>query len=158
VHYYFETLDDLFIAAFHAPTDAHMQTLTEALQGDQPLRALWEYANDKRGTALTLEFLALANHRKAVRAEIAGVAERFRKVELEAVSRAFAEAAVDIDEFPPAAMLLIMTAIPMSVVLEEQLSMTFGHDEATRLVRALPRRAGTTQRPRRGWLRKRRSS
>ncbi len=109
VHYYFETLDDLFIAAFRRRSDQRLENLTEALQGDEPLRVLWEYANDKTGTALTLEFLALANHRKAIRAEIAEVAERYRKVELEAVTRVLAGAGMDPNEFPPTAMMLILT-------------------------------------------------
>ena len=49
---------------------------------DQPLWALWDLSRDPRGTALTMEFIALANHRKAIRAEITASAERFRAEQL----------------------------------------------------------------------------
>jgi AcrR family transcriptional regulator len=134
VHYYFPTLDDLFIAAFRRRAQGNLERLTEALQGDDPLQALWNYASDKTGVALTLEYLALANHRQSAQAEIAEVALQFRKVQLEAVSSVLARTDLDPDLFPPAGLLLIMTAVPTSIVLEEALGISCGHNEATMLV------------------------
>src|SRR6476469_5572482 len=70
VHYYFRSMDDLFLATFQRRGEQGMERHAKALSADQPLRAMWEMATDPRGTALTLEFAALANHRKAIRAEI----------------------------------------------------------------------------------------
>jgi AcrR family transcriptional regulator len=134
VHYYFPSLDDLFIAAFRRRSERNLERLASALQGDDPLQALWDYANDKTHVALTLEFLALGNHRKAIQAELAEVAERFRKVELEAFTSVAASSGIDLDEFPPDALLLIMMAIPTVVVLEESLGMSSGHEHALMLV------------------------
>ena len=53
-----------------------LERQAEALASEQPLWALWELSRDPRGTALTMEFAALANHRKAIRHEIALYAER----------------------------------------------------------------------------------
>jgi hypothetical protein len=38
----------------------------------------WRLNADPRGATFTMEFVALANHRKAIRAEIARYAQRFR--------------------------------------------------------------------------------
>jgi AcrR family transcriptional regulator len=68
VHYYFPTLDDLFISVYRRRSEANLQRLVEDLQSDRPLHAIWEYANNPTGTALTSEFLALANQRKTIQA------------------------------------------------------------------------------------------
>ena len=134
VHYYFPTLDDLFIAAFRRRSERNLERLANALQGDDPLQTLWDYANDKAHVVLTFEFLALANHRKAIQAEMGEVAERFRKVELEAFTSMAASSGIDLDEFPPDALLLIMMAIPTTVVYEEAIGMSTGHEHALMLV------------------------
>jgi AcrR family transcriptional regulator len=144
VHYYFPTLDDLFIALFRRRSERNLERLERALEGDSPLQALWDYANDRAHVALTFEFLALANHRKAIRAELGEVAERFRKVEIEAFTPVAASAGIELDEFPPDALLWIMMAIPSSMVLQQALGMSTGHENALILVeRYLSLLAGT---------------
>ncbi len=134
VHYYFPTLDDLFIAAFRRRSERNLERLADALQGDDPLQALWDYANDTAHVALTFEFLALANHRKAIKAELVEVSERFRKVELEAFTPVVAAAGIDVDEFPADGLLLIMMAIPTQVALQGALGVSIGHDHALMVV------------------------
>ncbi|WP_216893908.1 hypothetical protein [Nocardia alni] len=46
---------------------------------------MWEYSWDESG-ALTTEFMALRNHRKSVRAEIAEVTEQVRRLQLDAMA------------------------------------------------------------------------
>src|SRR3984885_3650882 len=77
VHYYFRTMDDLFLALFRQRAEEGLERQRQALTSAQPLWALWDLSRDPRGTALTMEFVALANHRKAIRAEIRAVSERF---------------------------------------------------------------------------------
>ncbi len=52
---------------------------TTALASPQPLWALWRFSTMPEATRLTMEFMGLANHRKALRAEIVYYAERFRE-------------------------------------------------------------------------------
>jgi AcrR family transcriptional regulator len=134
VHFYFPTLDDLFIAAFRRRSEQRLESLTAALDGDDPIRALWDYVTDKSGMSLTFEFLALGNHRKAIRAELTAVAERFRKVELDAFTGVLAAAGVDLDEFPPDGLFLIAMAVPTVVVQEESIGLSVGHKNALALV------------------------
>src|SRR6516225_639477 len=79
VHYYFRTMDDLFLALFRSRTDGGLERHAEALASDRPLRALWEVSRDPEGTALIMEFSALANHRKVIAAEIQRYGDRLRE-------------------------------------------------------------------------------
>lgn len=148
VHYYFPTLDDLFVAVYRRRTEHLVQRLTEDLQTDQPLWAMWEYNSDRTGTALASEFLALANHRKAIRAEIAEVAERLHAMQLDALSGVLERYGIDTEVVTPAAVVMLMVAIPRAMVIEEALGMTGGHQEARALVEHfLERLEGPRRRP-----------
>ena len=87
VQYYFPTLDDLFLALLRRRSDRNLQKLNDSLLAhpDAPLRVIWEYSADETSTALLIEFTALGNHRKTIRAEIAEMSQRSRKVQLDAL-------------------------------------------------------------------------
>ena len=87
VHYYFRTMDDLFLEVFRRRADENLARFERAAAGDRSLRALWQVNADPRGAAFMIEFVALANHRKAIRAEIAAYAERWRATQLDALAR-----------------------------------------------------------------------
>jgi TetR/AcrR family transcriptional regulator len=151
VHYYFPTLDDLFVAVYKRRTEHLVQRLSEDLQTDQPLWAMWEYNSDRTGTALASEFLALANHRRAIRAEIAEVAERLHGMQLDALSGVLERYGIDTEVVTPAAVVMLMVAIPRAMVIEEALGMTSGHQETRALVEHfLERLEGPRRRPARG--------
>jgi len=86
VQYYFPTLDDLFIALVRDRTERGLKGLVKDLRTGQPLRAVWKYANNKAGAALTAELMALANHRQEIRSEIARAGEQARELALAALS------------------------------------------------------------------------
>jgi AcrR family transcriptional regulator len=134
VHYYFRTMDDLFLEVFRRRADANLARVARAVTQDGSLRALWALNADPRGASFTIEFVALANHRKAIRAEIARYAERYRAVQLEALSAALHAAGVDDDELPPIAALLLMTGLSQILGLEQALGVTAGHDATVAFV------------------------
>ena len=68
VHYHFGSIDDLLLVVYRRRVDEGVARLRRVLDDPQPLWALWEYNRDPRGTAFTMEFVALANHRPAIRA------------------------------------------------------------------------------------------
>src|SRR5215217_7146122 len=86
VHYYFRTMEDLFLAVFRRRADQATVRHEEALASPQPLRAMWAFSSEPAGNTFTVEFAALANHRKAIRAELARWGEAFRARQLEALS------------------------------------------------------------------------
>jgi AcrR family transcriptional regulator len=136
VHYYFRSMDDLFLAVFRQGAEQNLERQTRALESSQPLRALWEFSNEPAGTALTMEFMALANHRKAIRAEIALYAERFRQMQVEALSKLL-EGGIDPEVCPPVAVAVFMTSLSRVLVMEEALGMSTGHAEARAVVDGL---------------------
>jgi len=128
VHYYFRTMDDLFLEVFRRRADRNLVAFEEAIAADGSLRNLWRLNVDPRGTAFTIEFVALANHRKAIRAEIARDAERFRAAQVEAMTAALANRGIPESQVPPIVALLMMTGLSQVLALEDALGVTAGHD------------------------------
>jgi AcrR family transcriptional regulator len=137
VHYYFRTMDDLFLALFRRGADLNRRRLERALSSPQPLRALWRFASDRAGTALMLEFGALSNHRKAIGAELAAYSADFRERQTEVVAKVLSEAGIGADELPPIAVPVLMTGISQVMGIEASFGTTTGHDDALALVERL---------------------
>jgi TetR/AcrR family transcriptional regulator len=134
VHYYFRTMDDLFLSVLRRRAEETLERYARAVASDRPLRALWALTTDPRGAAFTMEFAALANHRKAIRAEIAAYAERVRHMQVEALAGVLDGAGISADMWPPAVVLQAMTGIAHVIALEEALGITTGHDETLAFV------------------------
>lgn len=138
VHYYFRTMDDLFLALVRRRTDRGLEHLARSLESEQPLWSLWELSRDRRGAALTMELVALANHRKTIRSEIASSAERFRSIQLHTVASALERAGLDAGSCPPMVCTVLVTAISQILVIEEEvLGMATGHAETIACVEEL---------------------
>lgn len=147
VQYYFPTLDDLFVAVVRRRTEQALERLAEAFRSDQPLRAVWEYASDKAAAALTAEFMALANHRKKIRAEIAESGEQVRRLALRALSGRSERPGFLREPVSYEVLVFLMTSIPRMIVMEEAVGMSTAHAEMVDFVeryldRVEPRPAG----------------
>ncbi|OLT37366.1 TetR family transcriptional regulator [Actinomadura sp. CNU-125] len=134
VHYYFRTMDELFLEAFRRRADEGVDALAAALAAPQPLRALWAFSTDPAATALTMEYVALANHRKGLRDEIARYAVRLREMQDEAVERLAEKYEFDVAEFPPAFLSVLLTSLSRVVSMERSLGMSTGHEATTEVV------------------------
>jgi AcrR family transcriptional regulator len=130
VHYYFPSMDDLFLAVLREGAETSLARQREALATDRPLHALWQL-NNAHGARLLMEFMALANHRKEIRSEIINYAARYGDLEESAVTLAMRAHGVDPSEFPPVVMSMIVTSLARIMVLERSLGITRGHDQAT---------------------------
>src|SRR6186997_2569954 len=60
VHYYFPSMDDLFLAVLRDGAETNLQRQRQALADDEPLYALWRL-NSTHGARLFMEFMGLAN-------------------------------------------------------------------------------------------------
>jgi AcrR family transcriptional regulator len=129
VHYYFRTMDDLFLAMFRRRAEEGLLRQAEMLERGQPLHALWAFSTEADAVALTMEFAALANHRKVIRAEIALYAEKFRAAEIAAMTRVMKEQPIDLDEFPPPVLAVLLASAARMIVMEQSLGMSGGHAE-----------------------------
>jgi AcrR family transcriptional regulator len=140
VHYYFRTMDDLFLAAFRRRAEEGLEAQALVLQAPQPLWALWRFSIDPAATAITSEFIALANHRKALKAEIAYYAERFREEQRKALSTVLDRYGIDRAEVPALVWSVLMTSISQVLVIEQALGMSAGHAEIVAFVERYLRR------------------
>jgi AcrR family transcriptional regulator len=129
VHYYFRTMDELFLAAFRRRAEEGLEAQALVLQARQPLWALWRFSTDPAATAITMEFIALANHRKALKAEMAYYAERFREEQRKALSTVLDRYGIDQAEVPPLVWSVLMTSVSRVLVIEQALGMSAGHGE-----------------------------
>ena len=111
VHYYFPTMDELYLAVFRRGAAANLDRHQEALASDRPLHAFWETVSEPGGTRLLLEFMGLANHRKKIRAEISAWSERWREMQITALNFIVRQSGMDAAEFPPAAFAVVVASI-----------------------------------------------
>lgn len=153
VHYYFPSMDDLFIAVLRAGAEANLKRLREALAGDEPLHVLWRL-NSTHGARLFMEFMALASHRKAIRSEIATYADQYGDLEEAALAGALRAHGIDVREFPPAVMSMLLTSLARIMLLEQNLGIERGHAAAREFIGRYLDRFDMPPRAECGWLMK----
>ncbi|HZU81041.1 MAG TPA: TetR/AcrR family transcriptional regulator [Acidimicrobiales bacterium] len=137
VHYYFRSMEDLFVEVFRRRADESLARAERALAESSALRTIWEINADPRGAAFNIEFVALAKHHPVVRSEVARYAERYRAMQLQALGRALEATGVSADDVPPMAALLLMTGLTQVLALEQTLGVTAGHEESVSFVTRL---------------------
>jgi AcrR family transcriptional regulator len=136
VHYYFRSMDDLFLEVFRSQASAGIDRFVHAMDVHRSLRTMWRFGTDLQGAAFNVEFVALANHRKEIRDEIARYASRFRQLQLEAIAAILDDHGVSADQCPPIVVLLAMTGVTQIMALEQVLGVTDGHAEMQAFVEA----------------------
>ncbi|SOX55943.1 TetR/AcrR family transcriptional regulator [Mycobacterium ahvazicum] len=138
VHYYFRTMEELFLQVFRRRGEEALEAHAKLMQSPQPLWAVWRFGTDPAFTRISMEFMALANHRKEMRAEIAYYAERFREEQRQAVTAALQKYGVD--EMPPVVVAVLMSSLSRFLVLENAVGISAGHAETVELVESHLRR------------------
>ncbi|WP_102419602.1 TetR/AcrR family transcriptional regulator [Mycobacterium sp. 4858] len=134
VHYYFRTMEELFLEVFRRRGEEALAVHAQLMKSPQPLWALWRFGTDPAFTRISMEFMALANHRKELRAEIAYYAERLREEERQAVTAALQRYGVAKDAMPPVVITVLMSSLSRFLVLERAIGMSGGHAETVQLV------------------------
>ena len=137
VHYYFPTTDDLFMAVCKRGAEQSDAMIEAALAAPDPLRGLWEFFSDPSRTATALEFMALANHRKAIRAHILEHSEAMRARQVAALEKVLAERLKDVDGLTPEGLMLILAGIGRALIMEGGLGVRAGHGDARAFVESL---------------------
>jgi AcrR family transcriptional regulator len=129
VQYYFPSLDSLFVAMIRRLIEGDVERWTEALlkRPDEPLRVLWEYSASEAAGALSMELMALGNHRPELRAELSEGTQRIRKLQLDAVKAKYGADAFLDERFSADAMVLLLTSMPKYLSLEDGIMVKMGH-------------------------------
>ena len=133
VHYYFRSMDDLFIAVIRRGADKARPRLEAALTSDEPLRTLWELNSDPNQATLALELNALASRRPAVRAEVKRFAEEFRDLQTRVLVQHLAQRGISPDLQPIVATVLL-TSLSQVLTLESAIDIDRGHAETLEFV------------------------
>jgi len=134
VHYYFPSMDDLFLAALRSGAEAHLEFQRKALTSAEPLRAMWDANTDPERTGLAVEFMALARHRKEIRSEIAAYSERLREAQLTALTLILRARGADPSMVTPMALSVLLGSVSRALVMESALGVSLGHQELTELI------------------------
>jgi AcrR family transcriptional regulator len=129
VYYYFDTMDDLFVAVLRAGAETSLSEMRKAMTDDDPLRALWQINSDIRRAGLNTEFMALANHRKVIGAELKAYAERVRDIETAAATVALRAHGIDLEAYPPVVISMLLAQMARSMCNEAAIGVTDGHEQ-----------------------------
>lgn len=132
VHYYFPTTDDVFLAVFKRGSIQSDAMIEEALASEDPIRALWRFFADNSRNALALEFVALANHRKAIGVEIVRHSDAMRARQAERIEELLGQRFGD--GATPAGFAFVLAGIGRALAMEGELGISSGHAEARAFV------------------------
>ncbi len=135
VHYYFATLDDLFVAVLQRRAGRSVARMAEALSSDQPLRNWWELASEPRGAALFVELMAAANHRPLLKAEVGMIAREVRRTQIEALESLIEDYGIDRALCPPVLIAAMMQGLAFGVVQDQSAGYDTSPDEAVAAAR-----------------------
>jgi AcrR family transcriptional regulator len=151
LHYHFGTLDDLFIAVVRRRGDGNVARLADALASPEPLRSWWRLVSEPRGNTLLVELTATANHRPAVKAEVATFAREVRRMQLEALDVILEDYGIDRAMFPPALVAAAIQGLAFVMAHDKVAGFDTAHEEAaaamTRLVDQLEERRASREAP-----------
>lgn len=134
VHYYYPTTDDLFIALHKRMTERQLSEFGQVLKAEDPLGALWKFQSGWAQSALGVEFLALANHRKSIGDVLAAITEDARDIQTQALARISSQSVIGPEILPPIALTTILVAIARTLANEERVGITRGHHEVRTFV------------------------
>jgi AcrR family transcriptional regulator len=134
IHYYFETMDDLFIALFRRRAARSLARQEEVLASPQPVWAFWDLLLDRSNGDLNSEFIALANHRKAIRSEIAESSRTFRSGQLTALAGVIESSTSSTASRSPEAIVLLLSAVSRYLTTENAFDLDIGHAEVVEFV------------------------
>jgi AcrR family transcriptional regulator len=134
VHYYFASIEELMLEVFRRRAQQGLTLFAELLEHDLSLRTVWNFGMSEPVAKFNIEFAALANHNDAIQAEMSRYAERYRRIQLDAVTRILEQRGISPDECPPIVALLAMTGISQVIMLGESVGVTDGHADAIAFV------------------------
>lgn len=134
VFYYFETMDDLLLAAYRRRTETVRARTEAALASARPLHAFWEAASDPFDAALSLEYMAMSNHNALVRAETIAFGEQIRRLVADRLAERLSQPTPDAGVFTPFAISMAISSIGGIFGFESALGISGGRQETRALV------------------------
>jgi len=130
VHYYFPTTDDLLLAVSRRGADESDRMIEEALESEDPLGELWKFFVDTSRTAMALEFMAMANHRDALRSHMADHCRQMRDRQVKIFRKLVGDTIAGEEGLTPEVLSVVLAGIGRAIIMEENLGVDSGHEAA----------------------------
>ena len=145
IYYHFSTMEDLFIAVLRHIFDEILANYTRCLTSGKPLKSLWEHSFKQESAILTVEFMALANHREAIGRELVRFGSQIRGMQEELFSMIMQRHGIDQSEIPPISLSVLLLSLSHTMGVEATWGLTKGHAETVGLVQRLIQQFELTQ-------------
>lgn len=130
IHYHFGTIDEVLVAAMRYGLKIGIEHLDRALQSEEPLRALWQYASDAAHRIAFFEFRAAALRSEVIRNEISQLYDLLLDKQVAIIERHFELRGLKPVLAPTIAAVLV-PAVMHEVNFERAMGVSRGHDEIT---------------------------
>jgi TetR/AcrR family transcriptional regulator len=141
VHYYFGSMEQLFIRVLERFTDRLIERQRAMYSEDKPFIEKWRaamgYLDEDRESGyqkIWLELQALAWNRPELRERLAHVRRQWIVTLTEAFGPAMAEYGLDTERFPVAAMVALVVTFNEGVILDRLGGVTEGHAELLAMI------------------------
>jgi AcrR family transcriptional regulator len=134
IHYYYSTIDDLFTALHVRMTERQLSALKDIFDSSDPLSAFWQFQTNWAHSKLGVEFLALANHRPALKKKIVRTTTQARKSQAEGLKSHLTLPKGVAGTASALGIVTLLVGIARMLVNEESIGISVGHAEARRLV------------------------
>lgn len=134
VHYHFRTMDDLFLAAFRRLATSIIERQDKVDASEKPLRAMWNLLTDNHYRLLISEFVALGNHRPAIRNEFIQFGDELRRKQTSVMTGILASHGLSGFPWSPAFAAILLHSLARFLAAEDELGISQGHREALNVV------------------------
>jgi AcrR family transcriptional regulator len=151
VHYYFGSMEEVFLQTLERFTDRLIERQTRLYAAEVPFVDKWRAAMgylaadfESGYQKVWLELQAMAWNHEEMRDRVAAVLGRWQGVLLPAFEIGLDELSIDKERFPPDAVVTLVRTFNQGLMLEHLLGVTTGHDELlTMIARWLTEREDT---------------
>jgi AcrR family transcriptional regulator len=141
VHYYFGTMEDLFVRVLERFTERLIERQRAMYASDEPFLKKWRramrYLEVDFGSGyqkVWLELQAMAWNHPELRERVAHVNEEWRRVVTEAFTGAAKEYGVDVKRFPIDGIVALVLTFNQGIILERHSGVSEGHSALLRMI------------------------
>ena len=136
VHYYFGSMEEVFVQVLERFTARLIERQRAMYRGDEPFIEKWRtavrYLDEDRESGyhkIWYELQSMAWNRPALRERVASVTDAWRAVLTEAFSGAMKEYGLDRRRFPVEAVVALVITFNEGIMLEQLSGISAGHEE-----------------------------
>lgn len=126
VYYYFATMDEVIVETFRRMAARELERMRQTLEGDMPVRKLWDVCIHTTDSRITSEFMALAYRNDDLRSEVIGFITESRRIQAEAVTRSLAGSGAP-SPLDADGIALLATGVALAMTRESALGVDTGH-------------------------------